>query len=387
MKLNKGEWFFAGFVLVLFTLMYISEIVNDRFWLNDFKVYYLATKSLMAGDPIYGVPFGLDTGFYKYSPSILVLFIPLSLLPFQIAASSFFYLVTLTLTASLIWYQRLIRKSFSWYRGNYLWPLFFTLLAGVVALVRELHLGNTNLLLVWTALGFVVFYLNEKKWLSAVLFSLIVLTKPYLGILIFPLILQRDFRFLIQAGISLLAISSSLLLITGFDSAVNLHHSWILEMMRHSSYLESHHTIGYLLERYFGLELVSYFWLFALALCSFAISFWFRKRFTEQDQWLTLSACFSLAMAPSFLITDTEHFLFSLPLILWLIVRVQQRAERWESLGLTILLFAFGCNSSDLWGNEISTWIEETGILGIANLGLLSMGVYTSSKPIGRIAN
>jgi len=63
----------ALFVLVLALVL---EVVNGRFWLNDLKVYVMAADALRQGQPVYGLPFGLDTGFYKYAPGVLYLFLP-----------------------------------------------------------------------------------------------------------------------------------------------------------------------------------------------------------------------------------------------------------------------------------------------------------------------
>jgi len=42
--------------------------------MSDFKVYYLAGKAFFKGYPIYGVNFGLTSGYYKYSPVFILLF-------------------------------------------------------------------------------------------------------------------------------------------------------------------------------------------------------------------------------------------------------------------------------------------------------------------------
>jgi hypothetical protein len=67
---------FIVFATVLFAAIFAIEKINERFWLNDFKVYYSAAQALISGEQVYGVPFGLDTGFYKYSPFVAMLFVP-----------------------------------------------------------------------------------------------------------------------------------------------------------------------------------------------------------------------------------------------------------------------------------------------------------------------
>ena len=48
---SKNFLIFSGLIL-LFIL--IIENVNQRFWLNDFKVYYLAAEAFLTHQPVYG---------------------------------------------------------------------------------------------------------------------------------------------------------------------------------------------------------------------------------------------------------------------------------------------------------------------------------------------
>ena len=46
---NKG---FVIFSTLFFILSFIIENINGRFWLNDFKVYYLAAQALLEGKEV-----------------------------------------------------------------------------------------------------------------------------------------------------------------------------------------------------------------------------------------------------------------------------------------------------------------------------------------------
>ncbi|MEI6456446.1 MAG: hypothetical protein WCO93_09170, partial [bacterium] len=69
-------WKFIVFAFVLFLTAFIFENINGRFWLNDFKVYYMAAKALLTGNQVYDLPFGEPSGYYKYSPFVLFFFFP-----------------------------------------------------------------------------------------------------------------------------------------------------------------------------------------------------------------------------------------------------------------------------------------------------------------------
>ena len=73
---------FVWMMVFLCLFFYILQNVNDRFWMNDLVVAYTAAQQLLSGQQIYGKAFGLGSGFYKYSPFTLFLFIPFAFLPF-----------------------------------------------------------------------------------------------------------------------------------------------------------------------------------------------------------------------------------------------------------------------------------------------------------------
>ena len=78
---------FYIFAAVLVLAALVLEQVNGRFWLNDFRVYYMAATNLRDGLPIYGVVFGEDTGLYKYLPFALYFFVTLTYFDFLTAAT------------------------------------------------------------------------------------------------------------------------------------------------------------------------------------------------------------------------------------------------------------------------------------------------------------
>ena len=79
---------FILFASIIFAAVFIVEKINGRFWLNDFRVYYSAAQALVNHQQVYGIPFGLQTGFFKYSPFVAILFVPYTFFPFEVARTN-----------------------------------------------------------------------------------------------------------------------------------------------------------------------------------------------------------------------------------------------------------------------------------------------------------
>ena len=146
--------------MAFFITMFSFEFINERLWLNDFRVFYDACNALLADQQVYGKNFGLDTGFYKYAPSTLILFVPLAYLPYSLALSIYFFLLSFAVVLLLksitqFWFKKEKNQQLKF------WFSIFLMLSVAVHLIRELHLGNTNLLLL--LLCFYAFNFSIKK--------------------------------------------------------------------------------------------------------------------------------------------------------------------------------------------------------------------------------
>jgi alpha-1,2-mannosyltransferase len=71
--------------------------------LADVHAYYDAGARLNAGQPLYVQPAGIDdAAFYRYPPLLAILFRPLALLPFELAAAIWMTLIALMSVATLV---------------------------------------------------------------------------------------------------------------------------------------------------------------------------------------------------------------------------------------------------------------------------------------------
>src|SRR4028119_1906921 len=111
-KQNPLPYGFILFASVLFLAAFVIENINGRFQLYDFLVYYSAADALLQGKQVYGIPFGLGSGFYKYAPFVLFLFIPYCVLSFKAACVIHFALLSFCFIASFLLLRNLFRTYF-----------------------------------------------------------------------------------------------------------------------------------------------------------------------------------------------------------------------------------------------------------------------------------
>jgi hypothetical protein len=379
-KKNNPYWFIL-FASLFFIAFFVIENLNDRFWLNDFKVYYSAAQAFLHGEKVYGVPFGLDTGYYKYSPFVLLLFTPDCLLPYEAAAVVHFFALAGSAVACIIIINKIIVSYIfktTTEKGNLLMSI--SLLCIAVHLVRELHLGNVNIIILLLISFSVLLILEEKYFLPGILIAIAVLLKPYFLLLLIPLLALRKWKVLSSFGISLLASAILCSLIFGFSRYIELNKEWFNSMAAHGSYLQSNNNVRSLLNIYFKISLPG--WgnvaitgtAAVLLMALLNIKLQYKK---PNHQTLLITGIFTAAaLIPNLVITDTEHFLLSLPLVMILLRYVMVMQNKFLTAGFVILIFFFGGNSTDLLGKNLSAGFDSLGLLGISNILLICSVLY-----------
>lgn len=317
---NPQEKYYLLLLLIFGALMFTVENINGRFWLNDFKVMYSAANAYQNGDSIYGIPFGLGSGFYKYSPLTMLFFVPYTVLPYYIAASVHFLLIGLVLFLITRTLFRLIGNHTT--QRKQLLLYFFLFLTIIDHLTRELHLGNVNLILIYLILQSLWFWKNGKLLPGAILIALVLITKPYLLLLAIPFVFSGRWKEVSYTAITLIVITAGSFLAFGLSKGQLLYEQWITAIIDHSKDMTSDQTIFSILKKLTGLQTANSmtFILFAIVSCLTTLLFLRKCRKVETSNvynGLLPIVFIILALMPNFLITDTEHFLFSLPLIYW----------------------------------------------------------------------
>jgi hypothetical protein len=387
-KLRKQNPLPYGFILfasLLFLAAFILENINGRFQLYDFLVYYSAADALLQGEQVYGIPFGLGSGFYKYAPFVLFLFIPYCALSFQAASVIHFALLSFCFIASFLLLRNLFRTYFfpqPVKRESVL--LSLSLVCVLVHVARELHLGNVNIVLVLLVAYGLRLLLQARDISAGVLIGLAILIKPYFLLLLLPLLFHGRIRALLSVAATGLVSLLIPTLVLGLSKSLDLHREWLAAMSGHSSYLSSSHTLLSLIRTYLapGAPDALVYVIIAGVAVGYGVLFLIGQRSGQWKQHkgeetLLVMGYFGMpALIPNLVITDTEHFLYLLPFILWM-VSYFFVVRNYGLLAVFILLIlTYGTNSSDLLGRELSGRVSDWGLLGLSNLLLIVLAFY-----------
>lgn len=368
---------FFVFATVLVLAALALEHINGRFWLNDFRVYYMAATNLREGLPIYGVVFGEDTGLYKYLPFPLYFFIPLTYLDFQTAATVHWLLMGAMLMACFAVMERAIVRAVGPVPKPALRAML-GLLCIAVLLVRELHLGNINLGLLFLVLFGVERHLSGKPWAAGISLGIAWLIKPYLLLMIVPLVVRRSWKTLGAAFAAMLAGLLLPMMQEGPAHWWEMLQEWGRAVARHNLTIESPDRLGAIITKLFHtapsttLDLA----LIALAGALLAAATWYGMRHelagnVAADRAMELwTAC---AVVPNLVITDQQHFMFTLPLVLYILARLFERNDRLVLVLFLLALIPYATRSSDLWGSALEDAFTGHGVLGSGNLFLVSV--------------
>ncbi len=385
---NKG---FVIFSTLFFILSFIIENINGRFWLNDFKVYYLAAQALLEGKQVYGVAFGLGTGFYKYSPFILFGIIPLSVLPYFIASTIHFILISISsVLVMLIIQKMMVQYIFKTSNKNQSILLSIGFLCILRHLVRELHMGNMNMiLLLLLSIGF-LFTLKSNYILAGIFIGIVIVTKPYFLLLMLPLVFHKKIKVIISVISTLIFSFLVTICVFGFSKALSLHQSWVAAMLEHNNYITSHETFLSLIKYYINPSAPNSFQYIVLVLVVIVYTLLsIYRNITEkkslvkaenENVYFIIEGYTLLAIIPNLLLTDTEHFLFSLPLIILLLNYLFVSKHIVSIIFFVILIFLYEGNSSDILGNRLADKFDEMGMLGISNLLIIVFSMYVIFK-------
>jgi Glycosyltransferase family 87 len=390
MSFKNLPYLFISIALVFFGLSFFIENNNGSFLLNDFKVYYSASQVVLDGGQPYGVAYGLGSGFFKYSPVTLFLFSPYTLFTFETAKVLHFVIISfLSIGAFQLCFQfaqRNIESKITKQTGF----LLLLLIMSAVHLARELHLGNINMIMLFFFL-LAIYLLNKDKTIwSALVFAILILLKPYFLILILPVIIAKKGKLIgwTFAFLPILIFLPSL--VVGFDQNNVLLENWGATMTMHNAGMISEHTFTSIFYSYSGITLNTnwqYLFIILVGIIYGVLRFKFffgKEIYTERKM---LSDFFILlALIPNMVITDSQHFLFSLPLIALILAHLKQELKWYLIATFVILFFFYGANSNDLLGNPLSNKFDEFSTIGVANLGLIFLLVYLNrSKELKKV--
>lgn len=393
----KAPWPHALLVGTLCMLLAVVEHANGRFDLYDLQVYHGAASDLLAGRPVYGVSHGLDSGVFKYAPAMALAFVPLALLPFPVAALLHFAAIAVAFVAAMHWADRGVRTHFLNGAESSSRTVLLATLVTVVHLHRELTLGNINVLLLALLLAAAGLLLRGRDRWGSILLGLAVVAKPHFVLLLPLLVVRGRWMALTAAAGTVVACLLAPALMLGWDGNLALHREWVDQMARHNARMihlpgdsyENVNTLYTLLHRWVlgplgasggRAEVMGILAVVALLVGAWVIQRARTDRNAPERRPAAFLAewCILLALVPSLTVTDTEHFLFALPLVLWLLHHLRTTPVRWQRWLGALILFAYGGNWEDLWGSW-SDVAAHASVLGAANVALVLWSIALAS--------
>jgi hypothetical protein len=378
---------FIILALLFFVIDFTIDSINHNLQLNDLKVYYGASVALLGKQQVYGKLFSLGSGYYKYSPFIALLFSPLTLLPYNIACVFHFAITSLSILFSALVSYKLFNKYYfksSFKHGELL--LSLSVICVGTHFNRELIMGNVNAILLLCLTLFIYQLLNGKGTIAALLFAFVIITKPFFAILFVPLFLYKYYRVII---ISTLFIASFILItiaVSGISYGISLHVEWLKALLDHASGFPSSNSIQSIIANYIYPDVskrIQYILLGAF-LITYSFFTWKSNRKTNKEEekpkafileWFLL-----IALTPSLFNTDTEHFLMSFPVVMFLLFYIFTSKNIPFIIIFILCIILYNGNSADLLGRELSIKIEHMGILGISNIILAGLTIFAFTR-------
>ncbi|MGE5424460.1 MAG: glycosyltransferase 87 family protein, partial [Syntrophothermus sp.] len=260
------------------------------------------------------------------------------------------------------------------------WILILAVVGSMIFFVKEVYLGNINIILIWLALLALKYLIEGKNRRFGMVFTLVILTKPFFGLLILPLIFRKDIPAMLYILFGIIAGLLIPSVFYGFEKNLILISDWINTMVIHDSSFPSVNSIDYLTHRYFFPNLSAYFEMVILLafIAAFFLCKWIQVRkidFSQlaDTQSLVIEWFIILALIPNLFKMDTEHFLASIPLITFLVYFIAVNRKYLLIPLMVVLIFFFGGNSQDLLGKEFSGFLFQLGLIGISNLLMVLM--------------
>ena len=374
----KGARWFALLPVLYLVLLFI----NHRFQLSDFNVYYGAADALMNGEQVYGKAFGLSSGFYKYSPEVLVPFLPFALLKYDVAAVLFYLLNAGILVLLLNEFKRTFFKEISW--GKEVWfMLAMTFLFFGDQLERELFLGNVNALLLLLTLWAVRSIENKQHAKAGLIYAVVLCFKIHFLILLPYFILKKEWKVLLYTIVGIAGMALTLFICVPSRFVV-LHSQWLKAVQAHNVQLDhSPNTIYFFIQKVLSSIHMSVIPIAAVVIglgiagVGYLTFIWKKIGMGFQSN----EALILLALIPVLTHTDTEHFLWAMPFFLMILITVSTWNKKGKIAAGVVLLFAsipFLFNSPDIVGKTLSKQLDEGGI-GLSLLLLLLLSFFYHS--------
>ena len=231
--------------------------------LIDFPVYYAAGRSLLGGrTDLYAPDFALGRVMdYRYPPFFLLMFLPLWLLPYKVAAYLWYLCGVVEITLCVFFVRRVTARpeEEKWPTATSLppawpWAVVFFLVAPYFVII--LHYGNAHLLAISLLFAAFYFAFREKPTLAGLLLALSISIKLTPALVLPYFALKRQWRLLSSVAVLLIVINLMPAVYFGFAKNNELLKQWFEHVVVSQEFHEANGPINLSLKgelrRYFS---------------------------------------------------------------------------------------------------------------------------------------
>lgn len=378
---NRNTNFGLIILAIICILFMFAEIINHRFWLSDFEVYYKAADRILHSQNLYRI--SADAYYvFKYSPTSAIYFIPFIIFPFAIAKYVYWLFLTSIIVIGFYLCIKILKPSL-FTNQNVKSINTITLLATLflaIHFLRELHLGQVNYLLLFLYIVALYFYKKQKRTVFSLILAISIFIKPFTLIFIPYLIIKKKYAELLMfACFSVVLFLLPFLFYGSIEITLNQYQLWFSELRIELSHKQgllenANYTIFSVFARYTPIRFllinskISFVYQIVM-LILIGISFlWFTKINSkniniEQKHYFSIIE-FSLLVSfiPLLAFTSENAFIFS-QILVFIILLHYKSLKNYEK-GLAIVAFFFiGGNNSELIGRELSKKIDDISLL------------------------
>ena len=380
--IKDNLWLIPLFLFSIISLL--GEVINDKFDLVDFEVYFRTAARMLEGAEIYRIE--SDGHFvYKYAPTAALYFLPFVILGFGLAKYVFWILVTLALAWGLHTLIGFLKKGESNRQVNFI--IIGSILAVVPHIHLEWHLGQVNLLLMVLYIALIKYSKkNQQHWLGILLGGSL-FVKPF-GLVFLPyLVVKKQFKALFyMIGAVLILGLLPLLLYPSWGELVGLYNSWMVELQielaaKQDLVADANHTIFSVLARYTPIQYLitnptaqKLYQLTILGLIGISFLLYMAWGKKVPQAFVGELALLS-AWIPLLAFTSQNAFIYTLPLIVVVLFQYKQ-LPLWGKILAVIGCFLLGINMHDIVGKTMHWALLQASIYTFGSMALIVVVFY-----------
>lgn len=369
-----------------------GELINNRFSMSDLAVYHKTAERLISGEELYRSaeedPY--EHYVYKYSPPAATLFIPFVLIGFPLAKYIYWALLTFILGYCLYTLKKIFLGKEKMNR-NITISIILSIAVVGMHFFRELHLGQVNLLLLGIYVVALSSFVNKKSILFGLAVAISLLIKPFGLILMLYMLVLRRFREVMYTFLfAVILIFIPAVFYSNIPDFLALYASWIQELNielgnKQDLLAAGNHTIFSVLVRFSPLRYIEFsetikilFQSLVLIAIGALILFYMIKRKLADGHIRVFIIL--IALIPLLAFTSYNAFIFTLPLILYLLFHFRVLSHPLKILFIISCLL-IGGNIYDLVGKDMFDFFWSISVYSWGTIGLIFV-IFANWKKI-----